>query len=91
MRRADRAPETSKRKQKGSVEMAFLETIVRKKEGFFHRKSIGKNAPSHQCRREIPQPFRYSRRLSSLVKTNSPKASGTWKFGTAVPVGLHAE
>ena len=71
------------------MEMVFPETILRKEQEFFHGKSIGKNVASHQ--RRAAQAFRYFRRLLSPVKTNSPNASGTWKFGTAVPVGLHAE
>lgn len=73
------------------MEMVFLEMMSRRELG--HGKSIGKNSAVHQSSLAIPraqQPFRYFERFSSLVKTNSPKASGTWKFGTAVPVGLHA-
>lgn len=71
--------------------MVFLEMMSRRE--LDHGKSIGKNSALHQSPLQIPltqQPFLYFRLLSSPVKTNSPKASGTWKFGTAVPVGLHA-
>ena len=73
------------------METVFLEMMSRRE--LCHGKSIGKNSALHQSPLQIPrtqQPFRYFGRLSSPVKTNSPKASGTWKFGTAVPVGLHA-
>ena len=73
------------------MEMVFLEMMSRRE--LCHGKSIGKNSAVHQSPLQIPPTqgsFRYFGRPSSLVKTNSPKASGTWKFGTAVPVGLHA-
>jgi hypothetical protein len=68
------------------MEVVFPGMISRRREEPGHGKSIGKNRAAHQCAKA----FRYFGALWSMVKTNSPKASGTWKFGAAVPVGLHA-
>lgn len=35
--------------------------------------------------------FPYLRQEGEGIKTNSPNASGTWKLGTVVMVGRHAE
>jgi hypothetical protein len=78
--------------KKFSSAEVFQQEVQSKRHKLFHGKSIGKKRAARQpLAFSLVLQTRYFIGASRAVNINSPNASGTWKFGTRVPVGRHAE
>jgi len=83
---------SNEHQQEEGPEKTFSREMEKLPRSSIHGESIRKNQEScHYRFFAVLRQIRYLCGEGDGAKTNSPNASGTWKFGTAVRVGLQAE
>src|SRR5882762_95863 len=91
-RRAAPGNQEKKRQQRRAQEKELKYKRAEMPEWSFHGQSIRKkgHGSQHRAWQKTRGIFHYFA-LALSAKINFPNASGTWKFGSGVPVGCHAE